>query len=273
MKGRMNRRVFTGSLIGAGAALATGSKLIRPVRAQDIDGWTQKVLAAAARDMSQTADALLIYPPESIDWQCVTSASLAFMAIARQFGSDDIMNNLSGVDDGCNNAVQIAIAEGGWDQYWALITAPLEGVEADFMANFDQIRSKIQSDTWINGTGPISGITGTQGYCEYAPWAGGFEDPFSDDFTRATVNGDPWYQSTSTPKLPRAPIELCCIIWMGWGTEDKCKAFARLKDATIALSTALMFTPLGADPDVKKVLVVLAAIYTIMTDFYCGKLT
>ncbi len=265
-----SRRRFTKNMIlGAGALAIGGSKLIQPARAQEVDGWTQKVVTAAARDLQNSADALNLYGPSAIDWQGFTSAMLALTGIARQFGFGPIMESLYGVDPDATQAVDEAWAEGGWDQWHALTSVPLIGLEADFMPNFDQVRSYIQSDTWISGQGPLSSDPFVQGWAEYAPFSSGFEDPFLDDFTRETIGGTPWYQSTSTPYIPRVPVDLCCIIWTTMLDGDKCKKLQRITKAMQGMA----IVPLGVLSIPYKIAIAAGVwMVGVMADRYCGKI-
>src|SRR5262249_44127960 len=87
---KMTRRSSSKKMaVGAGALALGGSKLIAPARAEVVlDGWSQKVLWAAARDLPQIPDQLMLYPPESIDWRLFANANFAIRAVERYWGLD-----------------------------------------------------------------------------------------------------------------------------------------------------------------------------------------
>jgi len=178
MKGRMNRRVFAGSLIGAGAALATGSKLITPVRAQS-ESEMGLIIEQTAQRMNDYVNNIqqLGQNPLDVDMYDVASAASAMVGIARQYGLDNYLNDLYGTDGDITQAGDWAYQEGGWNQYWALGLLGTTAMAAEYMrthppqGDFNGLRTGFGTGVYINGTGPFSSqIPGMAGYAEGPLW-------------------------------------------------------------------------------------------------------
>ena len=217
MKGRMNRRVFTGSLIGAGAALATGSKLIMPARALS-DDEDNKLINAVASYMTAFADAWDNGYP--VDWHQFAGAAMALRAVERFYGLDGALESLYGQDEVATWAGDWAYQEGSWDAFHALVSLGYIFPLAEWTSDFDQKQSFQQSNVWINGTGPLSSdIPDCAGWAQCPPYPDTFIAPPSDsgldDFTRQTVEPppEPWYSVTS-PWIPKVPAVNGFTIWV-----------------------------------------------------------
>jgi hypothetical protein len=169
--------------------------------------------------------------PSQLNWYGFASAALAIRAIERQWGLDQILNDLNGQDEGATLATGAAFNEGGWDQFHALTALPYVGLVADFTPDFESKRTYQPSDVWINGTGPLSSqLPDVTGWAETTIWPDKFVLPPDqslsnatlerfglDQATRETIGGDvPWYD-VSNPNLPRVPlINSFSQIWIGY---------------------------------------------------------
>ena len=230
MNGKLNRRVFTGSLIGAGAALATGSRLIRPVRAQSPDA-DNILINAVAKYMTDFQACLQNgCPPSWLDWHQFAGAAMALRATERAYGMNSVMESLYGQDEVATWAVDWAYQEGSWDAFESLVSLPYIFALDEFTADFDQRQSLQLSTTWINGTGPMSStIPDCAGWAHCPPYPDTFNPPTEeevqllsrmrnpdiDDFTRETIGGEPppWYSITS-PWIPKVPAVNGFTIWV-----------------------------------------------------------
>ena len=210
MKRRMNRRVFTGSLIGAGAALATGSRLIRPVRAQispdwwlaTMTGWAGQFLPQFRDDLNNGAN------PYFMDWHSFSSAALAIRGVEREFGLDQILESQYGIDGDATWATDWAYQEGGWDQFNALTSLGYSYLSAKFQfgESWDGLmRTNQQTSPYINGTGPMSSLLGDgfPGWVETPP------KPAWSCYDADMMNVYPWYRldGIENPYVPTLPTD------------------------------------------------------------------
>ena len=266
-------------MIGTGAALVGGSKLIQPAQAQS--GYEDLVLNQAANFLQYFADNFNFSDISANYWRTFADATLATFSVMREWGLDQQLNDLYGIDEFATGCVGQAFDEGGWDQFWALQLLPVTGFQAEFGANyFENIRTHEASNVWINGTGPLSAGFVDAGYAEFAPWPSNFNPdsgaPLSpetlerlgtDDATIATVGGVPWY-SPYNPYMPTVPLNSTAI-WIFIPIEDRCKALNRL----FLLSKGLgLVAGLAGGIPAKIVAGVLVYAINIMTDYTCGKI-
>src|SRR5262245_31114542 len=112
MSGRMNRRLFTTTLAGAGIAALTRSKSVRA----NAD-FNELICNAAKSELEWFAEYLAW--PQNLDWHIVANAAFALNAVARENGLDSILESLYGQDDFASWAGYAAWAEGSWNAFWA----------------------------------------------------------------------------------------------------------------------------------------------------------
>ena len=224
-----------------------------------------------------------------IDWWNFGAATLSLIAVCREYGLDWEMDTYA------PDQSYIAWQEGGWDQYWALMSIPIYGIMADFSGW--EPRSWYTNDgLWINGSGPLSSQLGYV-WAEYPPSPGDFQwSPLSlggdpgiaystapgmlDEAMRRnptieTVGYDnvPWYNPWNplVPQMIVAPNggSLGTFVWWPLSTELQCKM---LNDTTTALAVIAgsLFVFLGdIDRKAKITIGILAAMYALFRRFYC----
>lgn len=243
MKARtINRRRFTGVLLGAGASIA-GSRLIPSARAQS-QGWWLNIVTNELQVFLPAFNDQLRYridtgqDPSTMDWQTFGSAALSMIAIAREFGMDSHVESQYGIDPDMTWAGDWAYLEGGWDAFYSMTALPYFAFMAEFVSGWGGWRDPNDSYVWLNGTGPLSAVLlGDEGghWAERTPWAPDFltiKDP-GDDRVMARGNLDdayiqtcwcdsyPWYDPSS-PWMARLPRGVERWPWFTLTKEQMC---------------------------------------------------
>ena len=206
----VNRRIFTGALVGASAAM-----FLPKASAQESPDWWLFTMTGAAgqfltqfnQDLQNGADPVLM------DWLTFRSAALAIRGFEREFGFDHEMELRYGIDPDCTWACDVAYAEGGWDQFHALTSLGFSILDADFNAawcvRFNKEpswdygnRTYQDSGTWINGTGPYSSRVPTlTGWTETPP-----KPAYNCEGIDMSIQY-PWYGEFGNPYIPTLPTE------------------------------------------------------------------
>jgi hypothetical protein len=277
----ITRRHFGKMALAGAGALAGGSRLIAPrrVRAQNDESYNEQIIDASYNFM-QNFQWMLEQSPDpfanNINWQGFLGATYSTISVLRQHGLDDWMNQET------PDAAWLARMEGGWDQFWALMTIPIAGIMSDWLGdNFDNFRTKVPGNVWMYSDGPISSQYGvTDGWAELPPWPGTFQvfgkenanfNRLIDDATRETIGIPqevPWFDvlNSYVPNVILGPLP-GVIIW----TKSKAEQCKMLNDAQTALGAGAGVGLILVDLDrkAKIILVIAAAILNVMKNHYC----
>jgi hypothetical protein len=262
------------------AGAIAGSTLIGPRRARaQSDENTNLQMIDASYNFMQDFQWTLSQSPDpfanNINWQGFLGATFGTIGVLRQHGLDQWMN------EEAPDAAWLAWMEGGWDQYWALMTIPIVGLMSDWLGdNFQNFRTPLLGNVWMYSNGPLSSEYGvTDGYAELPPWPGTFEvfgesiesNRFIDDSTRETIGPPqhvPWFDVTNAyiPNIILGPMP-GVIIW----SKSKAEQCKMLEDARIALQTGagLGLILYELDRKAKIILLIGAAVISVMKNHYC----
>jgi hypothetical protein len=266
----------------AAGALA-GSRLIRVprVRAQDCcSNYYQQVIDAAYNEMQNDAwiiDQQGVDGFANIHWQHFLGALNSTIGFLREYGADEVMNQDQ------PDAAYLAWQEGGWDQFWALMTIPIAGLMSEWLGdNFNNFRTNVLGNVWIYNNGPISSqYEGIGGWAELPPWPGTFQvfggeqnmkfDSPIDDATRETIGPPtevPYFDVLNpyVPNLILGPLPTL-IIWQSH--QDKCQAMADAIRGLQALAAITVIKAKGLGDTAKIAIVIALAVLDTIKSRYC----
>jgi hypothetical protein len=275
----LSRRHF-GKNIAIAAGAFAGSTLLRGprVRAQNNEYANLQIIDAAytfMQDFQWTLDQSPDPFANNINWHGFLGATYSTISVLRQHGMDDWMNQEA------PDAAWLAWMEGGWDQFWALMTIPIVGMWADqYGDNAPNFRTPIASNIWMYSNGPISSEYGVpDGWAERPPWPGSFQvfgqensmnARLIDDATRETVGipqDVPWFDVLD-PYVPNVVLGPLPTVWIWQTRAVQCK---QITDAQIALETAAGGTLIFVNIDRKGkiILLIAGAILRVMKNHFC----
>jgi hypothetical protein len=210
-------------------------------------------------------------------------AAIATIGVARQYGLDAAMDEAGG------DQPWIAYMEGGWNEYWSLITFGLMGAVSDWFAmhpeqgSWEGYRTRIQGSQWINGYGPLSSEIGVSGLTELPLWPDSFwwstegvvqavhpiQDP--DDSTVHTigpppVEGVPFYSpyNSYVPNLILGPMP---VLWPD--IPNKCKWLQAVIQALGTVFTVRALSDPNVDVKAKIVLTTVVGTLQVAKTIFC----